>query len=561
MENDLTHTILDGKYELVRLLGTGGMGTVYEARHVILGKRVAVKFLHSGYASDEAVVQRFFREAQAAAAIGHKNIIDVMDVAVTSEGVPYLVMEYLEGESLGSLIARRNRVDVAAACGIMEPVLLALGAAHQTGIVHRDLKPDNIFLAHREGAPPQVKLIDFGISKHTRGTGETNLTQAGSVLGTPCYMSPEQAAGGEVDARSDLWSAGVILHELLTGEPPFDGDNVNMILAAVLTKEVPRPTTRFADFPIEAEQIVMRALARDRDHRFSSAAEMLEWLRSINSFQERHDGLTLAAVGMERDVASGDLGTPSPRIRTSVAAEVLGQMAVRGTLKSGEDFQRADSAPPNRGTQQAWSDSQGAAAVPQKRQRWLWAVAATIVVAVAVVVVVRFIVFSPKVSTAVPLVASSVVASPPSQEVSSAKSTTARIDLRGVPDGSTVMVDDALQTANLFTLPISDKPIMISVEHPDYHPYRTEITPSENMALEVPMRPKSGMATGKTAAASPRTDRPAARKATSTKAHSAESETKTTPPPAEPTAVPQPTETPDDVKKGRRGTKYVTDFE
>jgi eukaryotic-like serine/threonine-protein kinase len=561
MEEELTGTVLEGKYQLVRKLGSGGMGAVYLGQHVILEKRVAVKFLHADYALDQSIVQRFFREAQAAAAIGHKNIIDVMDVAVTSEGVPYLVMEYLEGESLAALITRRQTVDLAAACGIMEPVLLALEAAHGRGIVHRDLKPDNIFLAHDDGGVPLVKLIDFGISKQTQGAGDTNLTQAGAVMGTPCYMSPEQASGcADLDARSDLWSAGVILHELLAGVPPFDGDNINMILAAVLTKEVPSPTTRFPSFPREAEPVVMRALCRDRDGRFGSATEMLQALRSTKSFAQRHESLTLAAVGMERDVASGDLGTPPPMPRASVASDIFKKMAVRGTLKSGEHGESATTAPGAHRTQQAWSDSQGSKAAVQGRRRWPWAVGFAALSAIILAIAVRLLALSPEAAAPAGLVSTAPAAEAPSSASAMPAPTIARIDLRGVPDGSTIMFGDSLQTSNVFTVARGDAPVMLSVEHSGYLPYRTEITPSEDLALEVAMRPDT-----KTPAASPRPES-GRRSAPSTPVAAKDPKKPPEPtsppdaPPAEPpsTAKPPPTH---GSKEGGRGTKYVTDFE
>ena len=215
-EKEYEGSVLNNKYRLIRLLGKGGMGAVYLGQHIIIGKSVAVKFLHAEFAAKKEVVKRFYREAQAAAAIGHDNIIDVLDVGISDTGEPYLVMEYLEGESLAALIQRKGVLDLSCACGIMEPVLQALFAAHSKGIVHRDLKPENIFLAHRPGGVPKIKLIDFGISKVTQAGSGEKLTQTGSVMGTPAYMSPEQARGSsDLDHRADIYSTGVILYEML----------------------------------------------------------------------------------------------------------------------------------------------------------------------------------------------------------------------------------------------------------------------------------------------------------------------------------------------------------
>ena len=200
-----TGALLDGRYRIVRLLGEGGMGSVYLASHVGLGRDVAIKFLHAELVSRDEVVGRFYREAQAAAAIRHKNIIEVFDVGVSPQGEPFLVMEYLEGESLAGLLKRAGPLNLGAACAVMEPVLQALHAAHRKGIIHRDLKPDNIFLAYQQGEPPVVKIIDFGISKFAQGEFDKWRTKTGSVMGTPAYMSPEQARGSAgLDHRTDI---------------------------------------------------------------------------------------------------------------------------------------------------------------------------------------------------------------------------------------------------------------------------------------------------------------------------------------------------------------------
>ena len=319
---------LDGKYRIGELLGEGGMGRVYLGEHVLIGRQVAVKFLHAALNSNEEAVRRFYREAQSAAAIRHRNVIDVLDVGVSPDGEPYLVMEYLQGESLSDMIARAGVFDVATACGIFEPALNALQAAHDCGIVHRDLKPDNIFLAHQQGEPPTVKLIDFGISKISEAVGQTKLTRDGSLLGTPEYMSPEQARGAaDLDHRSDLYAMGVILYELLVGERPFVGANYSELLIAVLTEEPRPPHDVNPEFPDEAAAVIGQALARDPADRFQSAAEMLEALRQLPGFARRHETLTqLGPRPGTKGVAAGDLGKSMARGRTGVAEDVLDQV-------------------------------------------------------------------------------------------------------------------------------------------------------------------------------------------------------------------------------------------
>jgi Serine/threonine protein kinase len=302
--------LLDGRYRILRLLGEGGMGAVYLASHVGLGRDVAIKFLHAEFISREDIVGRFRREAQAAAAIRHKNIIEVFDVGMSPQGEPFLVMEYLEGESLAGLLKRVGPLSLGAACAVMEPALQALQAAHRKGIVHRDLKPDNIFLAYQEGEPPVVKIIDFGISKFTQGDPDKWRTRTGAVMGTPAYMSPEQARGSaSLDHRTDLYSMGTILFEMLTGGLPFAGTNFAEYLSAMLIEEPRAPQSVHAGFPSEAEPLVRKALAKDPDQRFQNATEMLDALTALPSYDARQERLTLLASTLEvRGFAAGDLG-------------------------------------------------------------------------------------------------------------------------------------------------------------------------------------------------------------------------------------------------------------
>lgn len=329
MEKNYVGATLENKYRLTAKLGQGGMGSVYKGEHTVIGKTVAVKFLHTRFVGQKQVVQRFYREARAAAAIGHENIIDVVDVGISQEGDPYLVMEYLEGESLADMLARVGPVSIEAACGVMEPALLALSAAHAKGIVHRDLKPDNIFLVFRDGGPPKVKLIDFGISKVAGGADK--LTRTGSVMGTPAYMAPEQARGdADLDHRADVYAMGVILYEMLTGALPFPGDTFASIMARILTEKPLPPLEVRPDFPRVVEPIVMKALEKDPAARYQSAAELLAALQSLDGFHERTAHLTtLAAGALERTFAGGDLGEKvsseegGPSVASDVLAEVM----------------------------------------------------------------------------------------------------------------------------------------------------------------------------------------------------------------------------------------------
>lgn len=279
--SDLTGTVLDNKYELVRLLGEGGMGTVYEAKHLLIGRRLAVKFLHAQYVTSKEVVTRFQREAQAAAAIGHENIIEVTDMGTTAEGAPYIVMEFLDGQDVREALSQNGPIPPNRACHIMVQALSALQAAHDAGIIHRDLKPENIYLINKPGRPDYVKLLDFGISKFRslESEGAKGLTQTGTVLGTPYYMSPEQARGDQdLSSRSDIYAMGVILYQMLTGQLPFDAPNYNALLIKILTEDPPPPGELNPDIPEDLVQTIQTAMARDQADRYADSMEFRERL-------------------------------------------------------------------------------------------------------------------------------------------------------------------------------------------------------------------------------------------------------------------------------------------
>ncbi|MBI2897531.1 MAG: serine/threonine protein kinase [Deltaproteobacteria bacterium] len=272
--------LVSGKYKVHDQLGSGGMGAVYSATHVEVGRKVALKFLRADLSKTPGTVARFRREAHAAGSIGHENILEVFDVGETGDGTPFIVMELLEGESLAKVLHREARLPAWRAAHICAQMMSALGAAHNRGIVHRDLKPENVFLTTRAGQRDFVKVLDFGISTVlSESSGETRLTQTGDVLGTPPYMAPEQARGEPViDHRADLWASGVVLFEMLTGRLPFPGDNGLQVIGRILTEPTPRPSTFNSEIGAEIEAIVMRALEKDKNARFQQASELYEAL-------------------------------------------------------------------------------------------------------------------------------------------------------------------------------------------------------------------------------------------------------------------------------------------
>jgi len=272
--------ILGEKYRLVRVIGEGGMGRVYEAEHLELAKKVAIKFPHAEITENQKELARFKREPRAVAATGHPGVVDVYDVGTTRDGLPYVVMEYLQGESLATLLARERRLDVSLATSVIAQVLSAIDAAHAKKIVHRDLKPDNVFLVDTGQPVPAVKILDFGTSKVIEGaTGSSKLTEKGAILGTPFYMAPEQILDEDsLDHRLDIYAVGVMFYELLTGQLPFTSTNVLNLAHKVLNDRAERPRSLRPDIPEGLEEVVLRAMARDRRRRFRSAAAMLQAL-------------------------------------------------------------------------------------------------------------------------------------------------------------------------------------------------------------------------------------------------------------------------------------------
>ena len=267
--------VIGGKYRIVRLIGDGGMGTVYEAHHEFLETTVALKFLHSELAKRAGLGSRFLQEARVSARIRSPHVTHVTDVDQTADGSPYLVMELLHGEPLQQAMDRRGKLPPEVAVDFALQILSGLESAHAIGVVHRDLKPDNVFIVPATGGP-LLKLIDFGIAKLRASTEfQKGLTRAGVIMGTPEYMAPEQLFAAEgVDHRADLYSLGVILFEMLSGRRPADGDEVEQIVAAVVAGNVRHLATLEPQLHPGLVAVVERALLPDREARFASALEM-----------------------------------------------------------------------------------------------------------------------------------------------------------------------------------------------------------------------------------------------------------------------------------------------
>jgi eukaryotic-like serine/threonine-protein kinase len=280
--------VLAGKYRVERILGVGGMGIVVAAEHLELGQQMAIKMMLPGGMQDPQAVARFLREARSAAGLTSEHVVRIFDVGTLESGAPYMVMELLRGQDLSQMLLNFGRLGIKEAVDYVVQACHAIGEAHAKGIVHRDLKPSNLFLTERSDGSPLVKVLDFGISKAASseigGQPAPSLTATSAVMGSPLYMSPEQVRNARhVDARADIWSMGVILHELLSGAPAFQADTLPGICAAIIADDAAPLRTLRDDIPMELEAVVTRCLQKDVRKRFQTTRELMAALRPLAS--------------------------------------------------------------------------------------------------------------------------------------------------------------------------------------------------------------------------------------------------------------------------------------
>ncbi len=309
-------SVLAGRFRVVRCMGVGGMGAVYEIEHELTKHRRALKLLHASMAAIPGVVERFLREASAAGRVGNPHIVESFDAGTLDTGEPYLVMEMLRGETLASCI-ERGPMPIAEVVDLIGQAAAGVHAAHEAGIVHRDLKPDNLFVVDVEGRP-FVKILDFGISKFDPGkTGGMALTQEGAALGTPYYMSPEQIRGeANLDARTDVYALGVILYECVAGFRPFEADALTQLAVLIHTGK-PKPLSEIrSDLPPGFSDLVAMAMATDREQRIQSARGLRAELEKFGSISFR--GTT--GTGPSPSMAMAPPTAPARSLATSAAA-------------------------------------------------------------------------------------------------------------------------------------------------------------------------------------------------------------------------------------------------
>ncbi len=486
MANELVGEVFDGRYLIEESLGEGGMGVVFRAQHVELGRQFAVKVLRRDFGTDPESVERFAREARAASGIGHPHIVNVVDFGTLRDGSPYLVMEFLQGETLSRRLAREGSLPPEDAMAIAEQIADALQAAHALGVVHRDLKPDNVFLVPRaEG--PHAKLLDFGVAKVLGAARK--LTRTGVVFGTPQYMSPEQAAGQPVDHRTDIYALGLLLYEMLTGRVPFQGDSFMGVLSQHMFDLPPPPSEVCGHDLGPLERLVLWSLEKSPDDRPLDAQAFLDELRRIRG------GGTAPALPPEEDLgATRALTAATPSSEEAATRAFTPAIAPEGTKPK---------EPPSEAT---------LAAIPGLRPwriaPWL---AAAVAVSVFVVGGVTVLLWRAKSEPPTPATTRAGASAPPRTpeppeakapppthpptptspaRPASATLTKRRIELRSIPQGAEVLEGDATVGNTPLTLTLLPRRRRtLRIQAPGHHPREVVISSKSQRTVEVRLEP------------------------------------------------------------------------
>jgi serine/threonine protein kinase len=487
--------MLDGKYRIDRLLSIGGMGAVYVGMHTMLKKTVAIKVLRTELVGAVEMVERFQREAVAASAIGHENIVTITDMGKTEGGVAFLVMEYLEGRNLEDAIQEAGPFASAIACDVACEILAGVAAAHRAGIVHRDLKPANVFMARRSDGREAVKVLDFGIAILSDSEQpEHRLTMTGMVLGTPHYMAPEQARGDkEITEAVDIYAVGVMLYEMLCKRVPYDGENYNVLIYQVLSGEYSRPSVHRPDLPPGLEEIILKAMSLKQWDRFLTAEEFIEALEPYCSGQRSSPSLRIPAQSPSRRHKRGVTAT-AETLSSPITGEgqALGAAAAHeatltpGTAVAPEIAHAAGTVHPGSATAEDFGQTLRQPPGPSEtglagvRGSPLRLVIPLLILPIVAGVVLALVWPGDEAATTT----APAVASPAPQPEPAA--TEVVIDFMVTPPDATVLVAGRRVSGGKLTLPADTAALPLRVEADGYETYEGELVPDQSRTVTVP---------------------------------------------------------------------------
>lgn len=455
--------LLAGRYRLLRKLGDGGMGSVYEAVHERIGRHFAVKILHREFSRNPEIIERFQREARATAAIGNEHIVEVVDFDVAPNGSFFLAMEYLEGEELRRRLARTGRLPLMVAVDYALQIANALEAAHRLDIVHRDLKPENVFVVRRPDGREILKVLDFGISKIR--SESTRLTRTGAIMGTTYYMSPEQARGdGDIDARADVWALGAMVYEMLAGAVPFPAVEATGVLMKILLEEpVPLRQLR-TDISPAVESVIMRALCKDRAHRFDSCTEFGRELTNAAGIENPALAVTTLA-GLGPAAVPPLSRSSSPAVGLTTPSNPVSKPSI--AQATGLAWQRSET---------------GLSLLGRKRGRqFAWG--AGIAVALLAAAIGGLVAFRPRAPREAPVQATVASPSPAPAEIT--------VALRSAPAGARVQLEETVicTTPCAWRTVPSERRVTLHFSKEGYIDAVRDVSPSHNQSIDVSLAP------------------------------------------------------------------------
>jgi serine/threonine-protein kinase len=481
--------VLETKYRVGRMLGEGGMGVIYAGRHLKIGRKLAIKFLRKSGSSDKQIIERFQNEARMAASVGHRNIVDILDMGQTREGVPYIVMEYLEGNDLGEILDTAVRLPVPLAVDFAVQILSALRAVHEQGIIHRDLKPENVFIVNEAGGGITIKIVDFGVSRLGTADGKPlTMTRTGAVFGTPRYMAPEQARGTrEIDRRADIYAVGVILYQMLTGALPFEAEDYNNMIIAITTEEPVHVSKNGVILPDELADIVMRAIAREPADRYATADELIDVIAPFRGAELDDPSISGSIPSIPG--WSGPRGaTPSVRISDTTGPRLSESGAhANPTLRPDAGVASVDGVWSATGTGPQPSVPPAAG----RRSFTGWIVAGIVVAVLAVTGGVAGYIYvrTTRIERQMADIAGAPATAPPPVEETAGPPAPVflRVDLAGLPEGAEVYVDGTLHPERPLHVAEGAGPREIRITAVGYEPWERQVAIHADLGLTVQM--------------------------------------------------------------------------